>query len=73
MTKDYIRGNLSAFTADIAVAKAYNLSYILGETNSYARHVSGNSLLLSRICHIIYRCPDFQGAPGISNSAGAQI
>ncbi|KAJ3863316.1 glycoside hydrolase family 79 protein [Lentinula novae-zelandiae] len=38
MTKDYIRGNLSAFTADIAVAKAYNLSYILGETNSYARH-----------------------------------
>lgn len=40
MTKSYIRGNLTVFLPDIAATHEKGLDYILGETNSYACHVS---------------------------------
>ena len=41
MTKDSIRGNLSVFSSDIRAVREKGLEYVLGETNSYACHVSG--------------------------------
>ena len=40
MAKDSIRGNLSVFASDIRAVREKGLEYILGETNSYACHVS---------------------------------
>lgn len=40
MTKSTIRGNLTVFKPDIDAVKAKGLGYIMGETNSYACHVS---------------------------------
>ncbi|KAJ3724138.1 glycoside hydrolase family 79 protein [Lentinula guzmanii] len=42
MSKNFIRGNLSQFIPDIATTKAQNLTYVLGETNSYFNHGSAN-------------------------------
>ncbi|KAJ3747810.1 glycoside hydrolase family 79 protein [Lentinula detonsa] len=42
MSKNFIRGNLSQFIPDIAATKAQNLTYVLGETNSYFNHGSAN-------------------------------
>ncbi|KAJ3829162.1 glycoside hydrolase family 79 protein [Lentinula raphanica] len=42
MTKAFIRGNLSQFIPDIAATKSHNLTYVLGETNSYFDHGSAN-------------------------------
>ncbi|KAI0029752.1 hypothetical protein K488DRAFT_79985 [Vararia minispora EC-137] len=38
MTKNNIRSNLTAFLPDIAAVQANGLSYVLGETNSFACH-----------------------------------
>jgi hypothetical protein len=38
MSKANIRANLGAFTPDIAAVHQADLTYILGETNSYACH-----------------------------------
>ncbi|EIN04939.1 glycoside hydrolase family 79 protein [Punctularia strigosozonata HHB-11173 SS5] len=42
MTKATIRSNLTEYNADIAAVHAQGLSYILGETNSYACHGAPN-------------------------------
>ncbi|KIK70061.1 glycoside hydrolase family 79 protein [Collybiopsis luxurians FD-317 M1] len=42
MSKAFIRGNLSAYSPDIAAVKAQGLTYVLGETNSYFNHGSAN-------------------------------
>ncbi|KAJ3753512.1 glycoside hydrolase family 79 protein [Lentinula raphanica] len=42
ITKAFIRGNLSQFIPDIAATKSHNLTYVLGETNSYFNHGSAN-------------------------------
>lgn len=38
MTKSTIRSNLTQFSPDISVVQSNNLSYVLGETNSYSCH-----------------------------------
>ncbi|KAK2465563.1 hypothetical protein APHAL10511_002455 [Amanita phalloides] len=38
MSKDNIRGDLSAFASDIASVRSHGLHYVLGETNSYKCH-----------------------------------
>jgi len=40
MSKDSIRGNLTKFSGDIKAVRDKGLDYVLGETNSYACHVS---------------------------------
>jgi len=45
MTKDSIRGNLSVFASDIMAVRDKGLEYVLGETNSYACHVSDDTFL----------------------------
>ena len=40
MSKRNIRSNLSVFKPDIEATIAKGLAYVLGETNSYACHVS---------------------------------
>ena len=40
MSKDSIRGNLTVFSGDIKAVRNKGLEYVLGETNSYACHVS---------------------------------
>ena len=50
MTKATIRSNLSAFSPDIAATVEKKLDYVLGETNSYACHVSES---LKKYCIVL--------------------
>lgn len=50
MTKSTIRSNLTVFNSDIAATKENGLEYVLGETNSYACHVSVSSFASGFAC-----------------------
>jgi len=52
MTKDSIRSNLSVFASDIMAVRKKGLEYVLGETNSYACHVSDDTCYMDEEANI---------------------
>jgi hypothetical protein len=46
MTPSYIHSNLSRFNGDIATVKSRNLTYVLGETSSFACHGAPGGLFI---------------------------
>lgn len=68
MTKSTIRGNLSVFLPDIEATQKAGLEFVMGETNSYSCHVSAATSMSASIFS-----NTLQGAPGVSNSAGAAL
>jgi len=57
MTKATIRTNLTIFLPDITATQEKGLEYLLGETNSYACHVSSHlAFLVFDFSNILIGC-----------------